>query len=52
MCKFLIGDGATQYTCKFTKNRCGYQKYCPQQHKYVVNCDNCPIYKQKSTQKQ
>lgn len=50
-CKFLEGTGVAWYNCKFTKRRCGYQKYCTEKKQYLLNCDNCPICKnKKSTQ--
>ncbi|MBO7696989.1 MAG: hypothetical protein J6T10_30535 [Methanobrevibacter sp.] len=50
-CKFLEGTGVTWYNCKFTKRRCGYQKYCTEKKQYLLNCDKCPICKnKKSTQ--
>lgn len=50
-CKFLDGNGNFWYNCKFTKRRCGYQRYCPEKKQYSVNCDKCPICRnKKSTQ--
>lgn len=50
MCKFLKGDGISWYTCSLTKKRCGYQKYCTERKQFSVDCQKCPLCKNKSTQ--
>ena len=44
-CKFLDGNGSTWYKCNFTKQKCGYQRYCSEKNQYILNCDKCPICK-------
>lgn len=52
MCQFLQGDGVNYYICSFTKKRCGYQKFCSERLRYLVNPDKCPIYKAKTKTQQ
>lgn len=50
MCKFVKGDGSTWYICSLSKKRCGYQRYCQEKKQYLINCDKCPLCKNKITQ--
>lgn len=49
VCKYLDGNNTTWYQCKFTKRKCGYQRYCSDKKQFIVSCEKCPICQNKNT---
>lgn len=49
-CKYLSGDGLQWFQCQKTKRRCGYQRFCSGKGRFVVDCEKCPLCKDKKAE--